>query len=52
MTEVRRTRGKPQQHSDRLLRILQANLESARDPDPRERLARAIERLRQKREVA
>jgi site-specific recombinase XerC len=44
----RRPRSTPQQNAERLLKILQANLENARDRALRERLARAIASLKEK----
>jgi hypothetical protein len=42
----------PQEHSARLLRILQTNLENARDPALRERLQRAIRSLQERQKAA
>jgi hypothetical protein len=52
MIKRRRPRKQPAQHAERLLRILQANLENARDPALRERLTRAIAVLKAKAEAA
>jgi hypothetical protein len=53
---MKRSRRKPappqQQHSARLLRILEANLERTRDPMLRERLQRAIDALKRKKVAA
>jgi hypothetical protein len=46
MTKPRRPAAKPEQNALRLLKILTANLENARDPALRERLERAIAQLR------
>jgi DNA-binding MurR/RpiR family transcriptional regulator len=48
----RRARAKPAQHSERLLKILQANLQRTRDPALRERLERAIAALKEKKAAA
>jgi hypothetical protein len=45
----RRRKPAPQQHSARLLRILEANLERVRDPALRARLERAIAALKERR---
>jgi DNA-binding MurR/RpiR family transcriptional regulator len=42
-------RNPPAQHAERLLKILQANLDRTRYPALRERLARAIAALKEKR---
>jgi hypothetical protein len=47
--QKRRTRGKPEQHSERLLKILRANLAHATSPELREQLERAIAALKEKR---
>jgi hypothetical protein len=44
----RRPRSTPQQNAERLLAILQANLENARDPALRERLQRAIDNIKKR----
>jgi hypothetical protein len=46
--QKRRTRGKPEQHRERLLAILEANLARATSPDLRERLQRAIAAIKGK----
>jgi hypothetical protein len=43
-----RRRAQPQEHADRLLQILRANLARTRDPDLRERLERAIVVLKER----
>jgi hypothetical protein len=46
-------RRKPQQdHNERLLRVLQANLAGAREPGLRERLTRALRLLQETRKAA
>jgi hypothetical protein len=44
----RRPRTAPQQHGERLLAILEANLARATSPELRERLERAIEALKER----
>lgn len=52
MKRRRRKPVPPEQHSERLLRILAANLERTRDPALRERLQRAIEALEKRKTAA